>query len=78
MKENPWLTNIVEFAPLKPGCTIGVRGEQSKVYEVRRLVSRSTPIAGKPRTLWVALHAGFGSVTVFVCLERGQREWRVP
>jgi hypothetical protein len=71
-----WLLSIVEFGlPLEPGCKIG--DHDSEVYEVRRLRSRSTPIAGAPRDLFVALHAGPGSVVVFVCLDAEQEEWSV-
>lgn len=69
-----WLRSLVEFAfPLEPGARIG--RDDSVVYEVRRLACKSSPIAGEPRDLFVALHDGPGSSVVFFCLVGEQREW---
>lgn len=72
-----WLTNIVELAcPLKPGDKIAdALGEFVRIYEVSRLASLSTEIAGERRPLYAVLHAGAGSVLVAVCLDGDQQSW---
>jgi hypothetical protein len=78
-KNHPWLSNILELPnSLKPGDSIFNRdGTPSTVYEVRRLKSKSTRIAGKRRSLFAVLHAGAGSILVAVCIEGRQKEWKV-
>jgi len=70
------LPNVVDFAnPLRKGDRIG--SESLLVLEVRRLACKLT-LAGAPRPLFVAVHEKnrHGSMlTMFVCLEGGQREW---
>lgn len=72
-----WLTSIVELpAPLRPGDRIAdSSGALCEVYEVRKLKSLSSPIAGYRRRLYVVIHGGFGSALVAVCLKGRQREW---
>ena len=67
-----WLTNILEVTfPLRPGDRI----DDGKVYEVRKLKSMSSPIAGKQRHLYAVLHGGFRSIVVVVVLNGEQTEW---
>jgi hypothetical protein len=71
-----WLTSIVNLAcPLNPGDKIGVGGKDCVVYEVRRMASISSPIAGESRQLFAVLHSGEGSALAAVLLEGEQREW---
>jgi len=70
-----WLSGIVEFSPIAPGSKVSVGGKMVRVFEVRKLRSLSSPIAGEQRALYAVLHAGFGSVLVAVVLEGVQREW---
>lgn len=75
-----WLLNLVELpCPLQMGASIGDEdGRMAKVYEVRRLQSLSSPVAGENRELFAVLHAGGGSIIVAVCLHGTQTEWRLP
>lgn len=76
----PWLQNIVELpCPVRRGDRVAdERGQLREVFEVRRLASLSSPIAGRRRPLYAVLHAGFGSLFVAVCLNGRQREWKAP
>jgi len=76
MSPGVWLLSIAEVSePLAPGSKLIKHGQEREVYEVKRLNSRSSPIAGECRDLFAALHAGPGSIIVFVCLDGEQTEW---
>jgi len=71
-----WLQSIIEVDhAVKPG--IRIREEEYLVYEVRRLETKSPPILGKPRDLFIALHSGPSTAYVFLVLPlcEKQSEW---
>lgn len=77
----PWLTSLVEIlAPLKPGARFAKStGVDDLIYEVRKLRTMSTPIAGKSRPIYAIVHGGERSVVLVVCLVESepQTEWRL-
>lgn len=76
-RRSMWLLSIIELPrPLVPGDRIAdTNGHLSVVYEIRRLKSVSSPIAGRERTLYAVLHSGAGSIIAAVLLRGRQRQW---